>query len=65
MLGRRLWYSVLRPSLLDGVVQQAILKNKTLRRELGQGEETEQTKIMRDLEKEYDHLKQVVHQEGK
>ena len=44
---------------------RAILKNKTLRHELGQGEETEQTKTMRELEKEYDHLKQVVHREGK
>ena len=44
---------------------RAILKNKTLRHELGQGVETEQTKTMRELEKEYDRLKQVVHREGK
>ena len=45
--------------------KRAILKNKTLRHELGQGEETQQTKTIRKLEKEYNRLKQVVDREGK
>ena len=43
---------------------RAILKNKTLRHELGQGEETQQTKTMRELEKECGRLKQIVDREG-
>ena len=43
---------------------EAILKNKALRHELGQGEETDQTRSMRDMEKEYDKLKTIVDRQG-
>ena len=43
---------------------RAILSNKALRHEIGQGEETDQTRSMRDLEKEYDRLKKVVYEQG-
>ena len=44
---------------------KAILKNKALRHKIGQGEETDQTRAMRDLEKEYNDLRTKVHEEGK
>ena len=44
---------------------EAILKHKAIRHEIGQGEETTQTRSIQELEKQYDQLKEVVHQEGK
>ena len=44
---------------------QAILKSKKLRHEIGQGEETDQTRMMRDLESEYNSLKETCRDEGK
>ena len=43
---------------------EAILKNKALRHELGQGEETNQTRSMREMGKEYDKLKTAVDRQG-
>ena len=36
-----------------------------LRHEIGQGEETDQTRMMRDLESEYNSLKETCRNEGK
>ena len=44
---------------------KAILKNKALRHEIGQGEETDQTRAMRELEREYNELRAVVDKQGK
>ena len=44
---------------------KAILKNKALRHGIGQGEETDQIRGRRDLEKEYNDLRTVVHKQGK
>ena len=44
---------------------EAILKYKALRHEIEQGEETDQIRAMRGLEKEYDELRTVVHKKSK
>ena len=44
---------------------EAILKNKALRHEIGQGEVTDQTRAMRELEREYNELRAVVDKQGK
>ena len=43
---------------------KAILKSKKLRHEIGQGEETDQTREMRNLERRYSHLKEVCDAQG-
>ena len=43
---------------------EAILKNKALRHEIGQGEETDQTRSMREMENEYDKLKTIADRQG-
>ena len=46
-------------------LQQGNLKSKALSHGIGQREETDQTRGRRDLEKEYNNLRTVVHKQGK
>ena len=42
-----------------------ILKSDKLRHEMGQGEETDQTRLMRNIEAEYNELKETCETKGK
>ena len=41
------------------------MKSDKLRHEMGQGEETDQTRLMRNIEAEYNDLKETCETEGK